>query len=84
MEMKIYEREDFKELGHWFWIGFNKKNKESIINTGYSLILIRTFICDKEESDESYKKFHDVNENSEVKGVFILNLLMVLFMFVCL
>lgn len=66
--MEIYERKDFKKLGHWFWIGFNKKNNENIINTGYPLILIRVVISKLEE--DSYKSFHDLNESSEIKGVF--------------
>jgi hypothetical protein len=70
--MRIYERDDndFKDLAHWFWIGFNKKNTWSIVETGYPIFPIRVIICDKSEETEAHHFLHERNEKSKVKGTF--------------
>lgn len=68
--MRIYEREDFKHLSQWVWIGFNKKNTLSIMNSGYPIIPIRFIICDKSEVGEAHQVLHETNEKSKVKGTF--------------
>jgi len=70
--MKIYERDNFNGLPEWFWETFNEKNKKSIISSGYPIIPIRVMICDKDEMNESWKKFHDINHNQgNISGIFV-------------
>ena len=47
--MKIYEKQDFKDLPDYFWELWLEKLKEEIINTSYPLFLIRVGICDYEK-----------------------------------
>lgn len=44
--MKIYEKQDFKDLPDYFWELWLGKLKEEIINTSYPLFLIRVGICE--------------------------------------
>lgn len=59
--MKIYEKQDFKDLPYYFWeLWLDKLKKEIIINS-YPLFLIRVGICKKEDEGELYKKLWNIN-----------------------
>lgn len=70
MKSIIYERKDFNILPDFFWKGFNEKNKENILKTGYPIIPILVMICHKDIENESMKEFWNYKENSEISGVF--------------
>ena len=63
--MKIYEKQDFKDLPDYFWELWLGKLKEEIINTSYPLFLIRVGICDKEDEGELYQKLWNIKNEQK-------------------
>jgi len=63
--MRIYEKQDFKDLPDYFWELWLGKLKEQIINTSYPLFLIRVGICDKEDEGELYQKLWNIKSEQK-------------------
>jgi len=68
--MKVYKREDFIHLPDWFWVGFDKKNKDMIIKSGYPIIPILIMICEMDEEIESSHEFWNLKNDDATTGVF--------------
>ena len=68
--MTVYKKEDFIHLPDWFWIGFDKKNKENIIKSGYPIIPILVMICKTDDEEEASHEFWNLKDDDETTGIF--------------
>lgn len=64
--IKIYHKEDFKDLPDFFWKYWLQKVKKETLTTGFPLFLIRVGIC--EGSEEESKMYNDLWNIKELKS----------------
>lgn len=64
-DMRIYEKQDFKDLPDYFWELWLARLKEEIIITSYPLFLIRVGICHKKDEAQLYQKLWGIKEDKK-------------------
>lgn len=64
-DMRIYEKQDFKDLPDYFWELWLGRLKEEIIITSYPLFLIRVGICHKKDKAQLYQKLWGIKEDKK-------------------